>query len=46
MTFDIAYTHLFVKDGQIDRESLTGVRFLGNVEASTDIISVSMKTKW
>jgi long-chain fatty acid transport protein len=46
MTFDIAYTHLFVKDSQVDRESLTGVRFLGNVEASTDIVSVSMKTKW
>lgn len=46
LTFDVAYTHLFVKDGQIDRESLSGFRVLGNVEASTDIISVSMKSKW
>lgn len=46
LSFDIAYTHLFVKDSQIDRESLSGFRVLGNVEASTDIVSVSMKTKW
>lgn len=45
-TFDVAYTHLFVKDSKIDRESLGGVHVLGNVNASTDIISVSMKTKW
>jgi long-chain fatty acid transport protein len=45
-TFDLAYTHLFMKDSQIDRDSLSGVRFLGNVDASTDIISVSMKSKW
>lgn len=46
LTFDIAYTHLFVKDSQIDRESLGGFRVLGNVDASTDIVSVSMKSKW
>lgn len=46
LTFDVAYTHLFVKDSQIDRESLSGFRVLGNVDASTDIVSVSMKTKW
>jgi long-chain fatty acid transport protein len=46
MSFDVAYTHLFVKDGKIDRDSLSGFHVLGNVDASTDIVSVSMKTKW
>ncbi len=46
LTFDVAYTHLFVKDGQMDRDSLSGFHVLGNVDASTDIISVAMKTKW
>lgn len=45
-TFDLAYTHLFVKDSRVDRESLTGVHFIGNVDASTDIVSLSMKSKW
>lgn len=46
MSFDIAYTHLFVKDGQLNRDSLSGFNVVGNVEASTDIISVAMKTRW
>ncbi len=46
LSFDIAYTHLFVKDSQFDRESLSGFRVQGTVDASTDIVSVSMKTKW
>jgi long-chain fatty acid transport protein len=46
LTFDLAYTHLFVKDSQLDRESLGGFHVQGTVDASTDIISVAMKTKW
>lgn len=46
MSFDLAYTHIFIKDGQFNRDSLTGLNVQGNVDASTDIISVSMKSKW
>lgn len=46
LSFDVAYAHLFVKDSTFDRTSLNGVRMLGNIEASTDIVSVAMKSKW
>ena len=41
-SFDFAYTHIFFDDENIVRP--TG--FTGSVESSTDIISVSYKTKW
>ena len=43
-TFDIAYTHIFVEDGDITRP--TAPFFTGESEASADIIGVSFKTKW
>ena len=46
-TIDLAYTHIFLKDGDFNRTTLgAGTPITGNVEASTDIVSVSMKTKW
>jgi long-chain fatty acid transport protein len=41
-SFDFAYTHIFVEDGDIIRPS----GFTGESESSVDIIGVSMKTKW
>lgn len=46
MSFDVAYSHVFIKDSLFDRTSLNGVRMTGTVDASLDIVSVSMKTKW
>ncbi len=46
MTFDVAYTHVSVKDSTFSRQSLAGFQLNGSVEASTDIVSVSMKSKW
>ncbi len=46
ITIDLAYTHIFLEDGDFARTSLAGNAITGSVEASTDIISVSMKTKW
>ena len=45
-TIDFSYSHVFVKDGPIDRNSLTGLNVKGNVEASIDIISVGLRTRW
>jgi long-chain fatty acid transport protein len=46
MTADLAYTHIFIEDGDFNRVSLAGIPLTGNVEASTDILAVSLKTKW
>lgn len=46
LSFDVAYSHVFVKDSQFDRTSLTGVRMTGDINASLDIIGVSIKSKW
>lgn len=46
MTADLAYTHIFIEDGDFTRTSLSGIPLTGNVEASTDIVAVSLKTKW
>lgn len=46
-TIDLAYTHIFLEDGDFDRRTLgAGARVTGEVESSTDIVSVSMKTRW
>lgn len=46
ITIDLAYTHIFLEDGDFARTSLAGNTVTGSVDASTDIVSVSMKTKW
>lgn len=45
-TLDFAYTHIFLDDATFDRTSLSGFALQGDVEASTDIVSVSLRTKW
>ena len=46
MTVDVAYTHIVLDDAEFNRTSFAGVNFEGSVESSTDILSVSMKTRW
>lgn len=46
MTVDVAYTHIVMDDAPFDRTSFLGVNFQGNVDAATDILAVSMKTRW
>ncbi len=50
-TVDLAYTHVFVEDGNFERSpsGVTGGGFpviAGDVEASVDIISVGLRSKW
>ncbi len=42
-SIDLAYTHIFVEDSDINRVTTT---YQGDVESSVDIIGVSVKTKW
>ncbi len=45
---DLAYTHVFLEDSRFDRRH-SGAAVLnlkGSIEASTDIISVGLKTKF
>jgi long-chain fatty acid transport protein len=44
-TLNLAYSHVFTKDAQIDRTANTG-RLLADVSSRTDIISAGLKTKW
>lgn len=46
MSFDLAHTHIFLEDAEFERTTLSGIPMSGTVEASTDIISASMKTRW
>ena len=46
MSADFAYTHIFVENGEFDRETLAGNRITGTSEAQVDIISASLKTRW
>jgi long-chain fatty acid transport protein len=46
-TIDLAYTHIFFDDARFDRTApLTGIQVEGTTTASTDIISVGLKTRW
>lgn len=46
-TLDMAYSHIFIEDGDFDRTNLTGsVRQQGTVDASVDLFSVGMRTRW
>lgn len=45
-TFDFGYTHLFVEDIPFERTSISGVDYTGNIDASSEIVSVGMRTKW
>jgi len=49
ITLDVGYSHMFIEDGGVDLYgplgSMTG-QFSGNVQASVDLFSVGMRTKW
>jgi long-chain fatty acid transport protein len=46
-SFDLAYTHVFLKDAELDRRAaVTNFRVLADTTASTDIVSVGMKMKF
>lgn len=44
-SFDFAYTHIFVEDGDISRPPHPG-GYSGEADSHVDIIGVSVKTKW
>lgn len=44
VSFDFAYTHIWVDDGQIDRTA-GGLRLLADVKSDVDIVSGSIKIK-
>lgn len=52
LSFDFAYSHLFVKDTPINitaasgNPSFTGFPYVGSVDSHIDIISVAMKYRW
>jgi long-chain fatty acid transport protein len=54
MSFDLAYSHLFVKSASIDLTSTANPWFIpgataayaGDVAAHVDIISVALKYRW
>ena len=46
-TIDFAYSHLFVEDADFERHPVgSPVQFTGNVDASVDLISFGMRTRW
>jgi long-chain fatty acid transport protein len=49
VTLDVGYSHIFIEDGGIDLTGPLGPatgQFVGNVEASVDLFSVGVRTKW
>lgn len=44
VSFDLAYSHIFVEDSEIDRTA-SGARLVADVSSSIDIVSASMKIK-
>jgi len=44
-SIDLAYTHIFVDDARLDRTE-GGLRLVGNVDASVDIISLGLRHKF
>jgi long-chain fatty acid transport protein len=52
LTFDFAYSHLFVKDTPIDISAASGnpwfngVTYIGSADNQVDIVSVALKYRW
>jgi long-chain fatty acid transport protein len=46
LEFDIGYTHLFVKDGNVNDVSQTGDRLVGSFDNSGDLFGISMQYKF
>ena len=44
-TIDLSYAHVFVEDATTDRTETGGVRLVGDVESSADILSVGVRSK-
>lgn len=46
-TIDFAYSHIFIRDGDFSRVTpLSNIPVSGTAEASVDLISVGMRTRW
>ena len=45
LTFDIAYSHIFVDDGRID-ETTAGVRYAGTAQSDVNTIAVGLRYKF
>lgn len=52
LAFDLAYSHLFVKDTPIDISAASGnpwfdgITYIGSADAHVDIVSVALKYRW
>jgi len=51
LSFDVSYTHIFTADTEIrivpgHQDYITGLPFLADVDASTDIVSVALRYRW
>jgi long-chain fatty acid transport protein len=52
VSFDLAYSHIFVKDTSVDITATSGnpwfngVSYIGNVDSHIDIISIALKYRW
>jgi long-chain fatty acid transport protein len=47
ITLDAGYSHIFVQDGGVNLNTVTGIGpFTGTAQASIDLFSVGMRTKW
>ena len=47
-TLDFAYTHIFVEDGGVDRESIASplITLVGEAESNVDIVSFAIRTRF
>lgn len=52
LSIDFAYTHIFFDDGPFDRRTLPapgqtlGTSLTGNVDATVDIVSIGLRSRW
>lgn len=46
MSADLAYTHVFIENGDFHRDTQVGNVITGHTEAEVDIFAVSLKTRW
>ncbi len=47
ISFDVAYSHIFVQDGGFDRTApVSNLPVSGTIDAAADIVSVGMRSVW
>jgi long-chain fatty acid transport protein len=46
LALDFAYTHIFIKDSELNRDSTQGLKVIADMKAKADIVSVAIKHKW